>query len=370
MIRNVLDREPDDRVSVLDSDGTVVAPELVPNLDDETLVSMYEDMRLCRRFDERIISLQRQGRVGTYASLAGQEGAQIGSTYALATEDTISYQYREHGTVLSRGFPWEYLLYWMGHEVGNAVLPDDNVLPLNISIGGHLPHAVGYAWAAKLRGDDRVTLVHFGEGSTSEGDFHEAANFAGVYDVPIVFFCNNNQWAISTPREQQTASETFAEKARAYGFDGIQVDGMDPLATYVVTEAVRSRAANPLDGEPRPTMIEAVQYRFGAHTTADDPTVYRDDAEVEHWKERDPIRRFEAYLRGQGLLDDERIDAMESAIDETLQEAINRAESYEGDPDDIFEDTYANPTERLVEQRAFLGDLRATYGDEALLEEN
>ncbi|WP_255194301.1 pyruvate dehydrogenase (acetyl-transferring) E1 component subunit alpha [Natronobeatus ordinarius] len=365
----VFDRAPDDQVSVLDADGTVVAPALEPDLDEETLVSMYRDMRLCRRFDERMISLQRQGRLGTYASLAGQEGSQIGSTYALADDDTISYQYREHGAVLSRGFPWEYLLYWMGHEVGNAALPDVGVFPLNISIGGHLPHAVGYAWAAKLNGDDGVTLVHFGEGSTSEGDFHEAANFAGVYDVPIVFFCNNNQWAISTPREKQTASATFAGKARAYGFDGIQVDGMDPLATYVVTEAVRERAANPADGEARPTMVEAVQYRFGAHTTADDPTVYRNEAEVNQWKERDPIARFEAYLRERGLLEDERIDAIESAIDETLADAVDRAEAYEGDPDDMFEYTYAEPTERLLEGRAHLRELRETHGDEAFLED-
>ena len=366
---DVFDRAPNDRVSVLDADGTVIAPALEPNLDEETLVSMYRDMRLCRRFDERMISLQRQGRLGTYASLAGQEGSQIGSTYALADDDTISYQYREHGTVLSRGFPWEYLLYWMGHEVGNAALPDVGVFPLNISIGGHLPHAVGYAWAAKLNGDDGVTLVHFGEGSTSEGDFHEAANFAGVFDVPVVFFCNNNQWAISTPREKQTASATFAGKARAYGFDGIQVDGMDPLATYVVTEAVRERAANPADGAARPTMVEAVQYRFGAHTTADDPTVYRDEEEVNQWKERDPIARFEAYLRERGLLEDERIDAIESAIDETLRAAVDRAEAYEGDPDELFEHTYAELTERLCEQREHLRTLRETHGDEALLED-
>ena len=366
---SVLDRPHDDLVSVLDADGSVVAPDLEPDLDEETLVSMYRDMQLCRRFDERMISLQRQGRLGTYASLAGQEGSQIGSTYALAADDAISYQYREHGAVLARGFPWEYLLYWMGHEEGNAALADADVFPLNISIGGHLPHAVGYAWAAKLSGDDRVTLVHFGEGSTSESDFHEAANFAGVYDVPIVFFCNNNQWAISTPREKQTASATFAGKARAYGFDGVQVDGMDPLATYVVTEAVRERAADPADGEARPTMVEAVQYRFGAHTTADDPTVYRDDAEVERWKQRDPIARFEAYLRERGLLDDERIDAIESAIDETLADAVDRAEEYDGNPDDMFEYTYAEPTERQLEQRAFFRDLRETHGDEALLED-
>ncbi|MFC6766327.1 thiamine pyrophosphate-dependent enzyme, partial [Natrinema soli] len=235
----LLERDPDDRIRILDADGTVLAPELEPDLEPETLRSMYRDMRFARRFDERMISLQRQGRLGTYSSLAGQEGAQIGSTYALADDDMLSFQYREHGALAARGLPWEYLLYWMGHEAGNAALADIDVFPLNISIAGHLPHAVGWAWAAKLNGDDRVGVVHFGDGSTSEGDFHEAMNFAGVFDTPNVFVCNNNQWAISVPRERQTASATIAQKARAYGFAGVQVDGMDPLATYVVTAAAR-----------------------------------------------------------------------------------------------------------------------------------
>ncbi|WP_132057795.1 pyruvate dehydrogenase (acetyl-transferring) E1 component subunit alpha [Halorussus amylolyticus] len=365
----LLSRPPDDRIQVLDSDGRVVAPDLVPDLDDETFVSMYRDMRFCRRLDERAISLQRQGRLGTFASLAGQEGSQIGSTYALADEDIISYQYREHGAVVARGFPWEYLLYWAGHERGNAALADINVFPLNITIGDHLPHAVGLAWAAKLRGDDRVTVAHFGDGATSEGDFHEALNFAGVYDVPAVFVCNNNQWAISVPRERQTASETFAQKAQAYGFEGVQVDGMDPLATYVVTRAAREKARETAGDRPRPTLIEAVQYRFGAHTTADDPSVYRDDEEVERWRQRDPLDRFETFLRDTGRLDDDRVSAMDDEIEAELAEAVERFEAYDADPDDMFEDTYAEPTDRLHDQRAYLRSLREQYGDEALLED-
>ncbi|MDS0476598.1 pyruvate dehydrogenase (acetyl-transferring) E1 component subunit alpha [Natrinema sp. 1APR25-10V2] len=367
--RDLLEREPDDRVRVLDPDGTVVDSELEPDLAAETLRSMYRDMRFSRRFDERMISLQRQGRLGTYASLAGQEGSQIGSTYALADDDMLSFQYREHGAIAARGMPWEYLLYWMGHEDGNAALAEIDVFPLNISIGGHLPHAVGWAWAAKLNGDQRASVVHFGDGATSEGDFHEAMNFAGVFDAPTIFFCNNNQWAISVPRERQTASATIAEKARAYGFEGVQVDGMDPLATYVVTRAAREKALEGDGDRLRPTLIEAIQYRYGAHTTADDPSVYRDDAEVERWRERDPIDRFEAYLRTDGVLDDDRIDAIETEIEDTVATLVERAEAVEGDPTDIFEYTYAEPTPRLEEQREDLENLRDAHGDSELLED-
>ncbi|WP_336344253.1 pyruvate dehydrogenase (acetyl-transferring) E1 component subunit alpha [Halalkalicoccus ordinarius] len=365
MSRDVLRRDPDDRIEVLGPDGSVVSPELLPDLDDGTLRSIYRDMRFSRRFDGRMISLQRQGRMGTYSSLAGQEGAQIGSTYALR-DDLIAYQYREHGAVAVRGMPWEYLLYWMGHEAGNAALANLDVFPLDITIGDHLPHAVGWAWAAKLAGDDRAAVVHFGDGATSEGDFHEALNFAGVFDTPNVFFCNNNQWAISVPRERQTASETLAQKAVAYGFEGVQVDGMDPLATYVVTKAAREKAVDPGDDERRPTLIEAVQYRFGAHTTADDPSVYREDREVERWRERDPIARFEAFLRERGVLDDDRVESIETEIDETLTTLVERAERYEGDPVEMFDYTYERPTERLSEQREYLQRLRETYGDDAL----
>ncbi|NGM67946.1 pyruvate dehydrogenase (acetyl-transferring) E1 component subunit alpha [Natronolimnobius sp. AArcel1] len=365
----VFDRAPCDQLQVLDTDGNVVSPELEPVLEDETLRAMYRDMRFARRFDERAISLQRQGRVGTYASLAGQEGSQIGSTYALADADLLSYQYREHGAVIARGLPWEYLLYWLGHEAGNAALADLEIFPLNISIGAHLPHVVGWSWAAQLKDDDRVGVVHFGDGATSEGDFHEALNFAGVFDTPTIFVCNNNQWAISVPRKAQTASQTIAQKAHAYGFEGVQVDGMDPLACYVVTQAARAKALEPTDGRARPTLIEAVQYRYGAHTTADDPSAYRDEAEVERWRKRDPIDRFESYLRGRDLLDDGQIETIEANIESTLSELIERAEAVTADPRAIFEHVYDTPTQRLERQRKTLEQYRAEHGDERLLED-
>ncbi|ELZ28527.1 pyruvate dehydrogenase (acetyl-transferring) E1 component subunit alpha [Halogeometricum pallidum JCM 14848] len=366
---DVLSREPDDTVRVLDADGTVVAPDLLPDLSEGTFVSMYRDMLFCRRFDERMISLQRQGRIGTYSSLAGQEGSQMGSTYALAPEDLVSYQYREHGAVVGRGFPWEYLLYWAGHEAGNEALADREIFPLNIAIADHLPHVVGAAMAMKLREESRVAVAHFGDGATSEGDFHEAMNFAGVYDVPAVFVCNNNQWAISTPRARQTASETFAQKADAYGFDGVRVDGMDPLATYVVTRAARERALDAAGEHPRPTLLEAVQYRFGAHTTADDPSVYRDDEEVEEWRTKDPLDRFETFLRDRGNLDDARKAEMESEITETLADAVDRMESFEADPEAMFDHAYAESTPAVRDQRQRFRDLRDRRGDESFLRE-
>jgi pyruvate dehydrogenase E1 component alpha subunit len=360
-------RTDDGLAQVLDTEGRVRDEATVPDLSDETLVTMYRETRLARHLDERLVSLQRQGRMGTYAPLAGQEAAQIGSTHALEDTDWIVDQYREHGAVIARGIEPEYLLYWKGHEIGNAWLASRNVFPLNISIGSHLPHATGMAWAARLQGDDAVCCCHFGDGATSEGDFHEALNFAGVFDAPTLFFCNNNQYAISVPRERQTASDTIAQKADAYGFDGVRVDGMDPLAVYAVTREAVEKARDPAEGELRPTLIEAETYRYGAHTTADDPSAYRDEAEVEAWRERDPIPRMEAFLRERGLLDDERVDAIQERCRTEVADLIDEAEDYEGDVDEWFDHASETPTPRVREQRAYLRELRERHGDDAIL---
>ncbi|CAI49362.1 probable 2-oxoacid dehydrogenase E1 component alpha subunit [Natronomonas pharaonis DSM 2160] len=360
----------------LDADGQPLVDGYEPPLSDDRLRELHRDMRLARHFDERMVSLQRQGRIGTYAPLAGQEAAQFGSMYALDDDDWVSYQYREHGAVIDRGGLADYIRYWMGYESGNATLVEHNIAPLNISIAAHVPHAVGMAWAAKLRGDDRAVVCHFGDGATSEGDFHEGANIAGVFDVPAVFVCNNNQWAISVPQAAQTASDTFAAKAEAYGFPGVRVDGMDPLATYEVMDEALDRAKSdderPTDAgtASRPSLVEAVQYRFGAHTTADDPSAYRTDEAVERWRRWDPLPRFEGFLREFGLLDDEAVSAVESDVEATVADAVDQAMAVEPDPDDLFADAYAELPDDIKSQRAYLQRLREEYGDKALREEH
>ncbi|WP_435073112.1 thiamine pyrophosphate-dependent dehydrogenase E1 component subunit alpha [Halorubrum sp. HHNYT27] len=344
---------------VLGPDGSPLPDATVPDLSDEQFRAIYRDLVVTRRFDERAVSLQRQGRIGTYAPCAGQEGSAVGSTHALADDDLISYQYREHGAVVVRDLLSEYLPYWMGHESGTEAIAEGNVFPLNIGIAAHLPHAVGAAWAFDYRDEDRVVAAHFGDGATSEGDFHEAMNFAGVFDAPTLFCCHNNGWAISIPESRQTASDTFAQKAAAYGFEGVRVDGMDPLASYAVTREAAARARGTADRDesgddsnaPRPALIEFVEYRFGAHTTADDPTAYRDPDDVDPWRALDPIDRMESFLRETGRIDDEDVAAIRETADEVVADAIDFAESVEADPSDMFDYAYDDLPIEIRRQR-------------------
>jgi pyruvate dehydrogenase E1 component alpha subunit len=367
---STLQQQTGERIQILDDEGRVRDDATLPDLADEELTELYRDLYLARRFDRRTVTLNRQGRIGSFPPLYGQEAAQVGSAWALEEGDWVVPSYRDHGVLMVHGLdPAKVLQYFMGKENGNAIPGDVNAFPINGSVGSQLPHAVGLAWGDVLRGTpESATVCYFGDGATSQGDVHEAMNFAGVFDTPNVFFCQNNQWAISVPRERQSAAETLAQKAEAYGFEGVQVDGMDPLAVYEVTRSAVEKAKDPADDQLRPTFVEAVLYRLGAHSTADDPSKYRGEV-PEEWEARDPVPRFEHFLRETGRIDDEGVRAVKDQVEQRVDEAIERAENTGApDPEAMFEHTFEAVPDRLAEQADLLADLRERYGDDALLE--
>src|SRR5678815_5115241 len=334
-----------DYLSILDSDGNLDTA-LEPDLSDEELKQMYRAMLLGRRLDERMVRLQRQGRIGTFAPIKGQEAAQIGSIVTLARTDWMVPSFRETAAMVWRGWAIEkLLLFFAGYVEGGQPAPDQHDLPITIPVATQLPHAVGLAYAAQYRGDEAVVMAFFGDGATSEGDFHEAMNFAGVWHLPIVFVCQNNQWAISVPLKKQTHSRTIAQKALAYGLPGLQVDGNDVLAVYRASREAVERAREG-DG---PTLIECVTYRLGVHTTSDDPTKYRSAEEVEAWERKDPLTRFGAYLQQRNLVE----PGLDEAIDADIARAVEAFEAV-GAPDPLvmFDHAYATPSVALEGQRA------------------
>ncbi len=337
-------------LSILGSDGQLDA-ELEPTLDDDTLKRFYRTMLLARRFDEFQLKLQRQGRLGTFAPSSGQEASQLGAVAPLRKEDWVVPSFRELAAYLWRGTKLDQiLLYFDGYNEGAEPGEDTRDLPTAIPVGTQIPHAVGLSYAARYRGRDEVAMVFFGDGATSEGDFHEGLNFAGVFNTPTIFVCQNNQWAISMPREHQTHSKTLAQKALAYGIPGIQVDGNDVLAVYAAAKEAVERARS---GEG-PTLLECITYRLAAHTTADDPKRYRSKEEEEAWKQCDPLRRFRRYLEDKGLLDDSTVETMEQEIEQELKQAWQRAEKRMAeltDPTVIFDHQFAEMPPYLQEQR-------------------
>jgi len=343
-----------EHLSILDEDGGV-DEELVPDLSDETLEAFYRSMLLARRFDERMLSLQRQGRLGTFAPVRGQEACQVGSAAAAEPEDWVVPSYREIAVNVWRGLPLEGMLVFnAGWNEGGFIPEDHPDLPNAVPVGSQLLHAAGLAYGLRLRGGDRVVLTYFGDGATSTGDFHEALNFAGVFSCPVVFLCQNNQYAISVPRERQTRSKTLAQKAFAYDLPCLQVDGNDVLAVYAATREAVARARE----EGVPTLLELVTYRLGVHTTVDDPSVYRSDEEVEAWKARDPLPRFRGFLEGKELLDDSRHEKLEGEVEDAVQAAVDRWEEqvagFAG-PEVLFDHLLAERPAYLEEQReAFL----------------
>lgn len=320
-----------------------------PKISDDVLREMYEYFILTKAFDDKALKLQRQGRMGTYAPMRGQEACQIGSAFAMQKNDWVFPAFRENGVYMIKGVQPEMLYrYWMGDERGMQIPKGVNILPVSITVGAHLPHAVGAAMAFNYLGEKNVSIVYFGDGATSEGDFHTALNFAGVFKAPCVFICQNNQWAISVPVKEQTASQTIAQKAIAYGFPGVQVDGNDVFAVYKATSEAIERARK---GEG-PTLIECFTYRLADHTTSDDAKRYRSEEEIRKWEKKDPITRFEKYLVQKKILNPVLIGQTKAEAEQQIERAVKNAEAAKSQPPtEMFDYLFESMTEEMKEQR-------------------
>jgi len=347
-------------ISVLRDDGTL-DPTYDPGLDDEEVKSLYRHLVQTRQLDERFVQLQRQGRIGFHVGSLGEEAAILGSAFAMREQDWLFPCYREFGAALMRGLPLQKLCDNMFGNVNDTV--KGRQMPCHYTckavgwasisspVGTQITHAVGAAWAAKIERADVASLAYFGDGATSSSDFHSGLNFAGVFRLPVVFLCRNNGWAISVPVERQTATATFAEKGVAYGVPGVRVDGNDIFAVVSVTRQAIERGKR---GEG-PTLIEAITYRMGGHSTSDDPNRYRETEAVEAWAARDPIERVRRYLVGRGAWSDADETNLRADIDSRFRDAVAVAEKTPPPPlESMFEDVYARVPWHLAEQRAEL----------------
>jgi pyruvate dehydrogenase E1 component alpha subunit len=336
---------------VLSPDGTLVGPE--PELTPDQLKDVYRWMVYLRVFDQRSLNLSRQGRMGTFAPFGGQEACQVGSAYWLAKgKDWIFPTYRDHGAMQVLGVPTKNIMrYYMGDEQGSKAPEGVNAFPISIPIATQLVHAVGTAWAAKIKKEDTVTVGYAGDGGTSPGDFHEALNFAAVYNTATIFFIQNNRYAISTPNAKQFKTKTIAQRSLAYDIPGVRVDGQDVLAVLQVMKESVDRARS----GGGPTLVEALTFRYGPHTTPDDPKKYRTQEELEEWQAKDPIERLRKYLVSKGIWS----DADEQAVYDWAKETVNTAvEAAEAEPrpsvDAMFDYLYEKPTPELERQREYL----------------
>lgn len=360
---------------IVEPDGSYDAEAVAAmGLDDATLRSMYETMVRSRAMEKRGMILQRQGGLHFWEECRGEEAAHAGPAAALAANDWIQTDWRQFGIHLQRGRTMEDMfLFWLrGYEEWPEREFDDDGppahlrrLPHTVAVGTTVPQAVGHAWGRKYQGTDDVTLVQFGDGAASKGDVHEGMNFAGVMDLPVVFLLENNQWAISVPVEKQNAADTYAARAAGYGFDGVLVDGNDVLATYRATKRAVEKAR---DGEP--TLIEALTYRRSAHSTSDDPSLYRDEAEVTEWEARDPVDRYERFLEDRGLWTPEYAEEVREAAEEEARESSTRAieRAHEQTPDEVFDEVYADPPPEIEQQHRELAQFREAFGDEVFHE--
>jgi 2-oxoisovalerate dehydrogenase E1 component alpha subunit len=337
-------------VQVMDQEGQILLPEYRTQITKELVMTFYRHLIRTRTFDRKCVSLQRQGRIGTYAPYEGQEACQVGSALALKEDDWIFPTYRDHGATMTFGHSLKHiLLFWNGRNEGCVPPAGKKIFPPSVPIATQIPHATGAAFAEKLRGTNNAVIVYFGDGATSEGDFHEGLNFASVFNVPVVFFNQNNQYAISVPITRQMKSKTIAQKALAYDIYGVRVDGNDIFAVYFETKKALERARN---GEG-PTLIEAVTWRYGAHTTADDPTKYRDQEESKRRRETtDPMMRLERFMKQEGWFDEEWTQQVLDEVTAEIDQAISEMESYpKANPADLFDHVFAKPTWTLEEQK-------------------
>ena len=310
-------------LSILDENAEL-DKKLEPKLSPSELKTLFRYMLLARRADERMLNMQRQGRIGTFPQASGHEAISMGSIFCLKKEDWLVPAYRELAGMLYRGWPLEtILLYWNGFEEGAKVPEGVNDLPMCVPVASQLLHAAGIGMAMNIQKETKVVLTFFGDGSSSEGDCHEALNFASVFNAPVVFICLNNQYAISVPISRQMKNKTIAQRAIAYGMPGIRVDGNDVLAVYSATQEAIERARK---GEG-PTLIECLTYRFTPHTTADDPKRYRSDDESTKWHKREPLLRFAKYLEAKGIMNEQERAKLEEELDVEIKAAVQKAEA-------------------------------------------
>ena len=355
MVKTTIAKFSVDYLQILNEKGTL-DKKLMPNLTKSQIIWMYENMILTRVVDEKMLSMQRQGRIGTFAPVKGQEACQIGIIAALDKKDMIFPAFRETAAHIAFGLPPENLfIYYAGDERGSKT--DKNFFPIAIPVATQLLHAVGYAWGAKIKKDNVAVVVFFGDGATSEGDFHEAMNFAGVFKLPVLFVCQNNQYAISVPRKLQSASETLAQKAIAYGFDGIQVDGNDVFSVY---KAANDAILNIKKGKG-PCFIECITYRLGDHTTSDDASKYRSQKELQEWMKKDPILRLRDFIMKNKYLSRLDEEKLQDKVKLQVEDVVKKAESIEApNVEDIFKYTFKEMPWNLKEQ---LDNLRESLKD-------
>ncbi|RJF71230.1 pyruvate dehydrogenase (acetyl-transferring) E1 component subunit alpha [Deinococcus cavernae] len=335
---------------ILAPDGAVVRPDLLPPA--ETRLHLYRQMRRARQFDERGWVLYRQGRLGVFPPFGGMEASQCGTAAALTKNDWLFPTYRDTGAALTLGLPIaRTLAYWRTSPHGWAMPADLKVLPFYIPIATQYPQAVGAALAEKRQGTQNVAMAFIGDGGSSEGDFHEALNFAGALNAPCIFILQNNGWAISVPTSTQTKATNLSKRADGYGIPGVRVDGNDVLATWHVTDQAVKRARN----NEGPTLIETVTYRVKAHTVADDPSRYRTEDEAKKWLEKDPVTRLEQHLLKEGILTEESHAALLKEVAEEFEAALTEADAYpDPTPAEILDHVFAEPTPQLLKQRAEL----------------